>query len=207
MFVIPVINEAEFGEVLKKIKIAAKFSPWLHFDIADGKFTNHKTWDNPKDLVNLKSNIEIHLMVENPEIVVKDWVEAGVKRIIFHLEAINIWKFNFHREVELPKIEIGVAINPETPAENLTPYLKEIKFVQILAVKPGPGGQKFQPAVLEKIKFLKKNYPDVIIEVDGGINLENAKLAKEAGTDIIVSASYIFGSSDPRKAYQALTAI
>lgn len=203
MLVIPVINEAEFGEVLKKIKIAERFSPWIHFDIADGKFTTHKTWNDPKDLqlttYNSKLNFEIHLMVENPEAVIKDWVEAGAKRIIIHLEAINIWEFNSHI-----LCEIGLAINPETPVEDLIPYLKDFKFVQILAVNPGPGGQKFQPAVLEKIKFLKKIYPDVMIEVDGGINPENAKLIKEAGADIAAVGSYIFRNIDPKKAFEQL---
>jgi ribulose-phosphate 3-epimerase len=220
MLVIPAINEVEFPEVLKKIKIAKTFNSWVHLDIVDGKFAKNKTWNKPEELkkfqvssFKFQVNIEVHLMVENPEAVIKDWVSAGVKRVIIHLEALlnmgksdlpNITQFS---EVGFPEIEIGIAINPETPAEKLTPYLDSVKFVQILAVKPGLAGQKFDKKVLEKIKFLKKYYPDVIIEADGGINLETAKLAKETGADIIVSASYIFGSSDPRKAYQVLAAI
>lgn len=219
MQVIPAINEVKFSEVLKKIGIAATFSSWIHFDIVDGKFAKNKTWDNPEEFikflevrppeinVNIRRsnlpNIEVHLMVVNPEKVINDWIKAGAKRIIVHLEAINIREW----EVGLPKFEIGLAINPETPVENLTPYLDRIKFVQILAVKPGLAGQQFDKRVLEKIKFLKKNFPDVIIEVDGGINLKTAKLVKEVGTDIIVSASYIFNAPNPQKSFEELQKI
>jgi len=212
MLVIPVINEIYFSEVLKKIKIATQFSRWLHFDIADGKFTAHRTWGSPEELerlkienCKLKIDFEVHLMVENPEALIKDWLAAGAKRIIVHLEKFNLSKFNFDRDFF--DREIGLAINPETPVKKLIPYLDKIKFVQILAVQPGLGGQKFQSVVLEKIKFLKKSYSDVIIEVDGGVNLENAKLIKEAGADILAAGSYIFKNSKPEKAYQELTLI
>jgi ribulose-phosphate 3-epimerase len=200
MIVVPVINESDFKEVLKKIKIAEKFSPWIHFDVADGKFTAHKTWNNFKDLKNLKANVEIHLMAESPETIIKDWIEAGVKRIIFHLESMPA-------NLKMRNIEMGLAVNPETPAKDLTPNLDKIKFVQILAVAPGVGGQKFQPMVLEKIKFLKKNYPDVMIEVDGGINLENVKSIKEAGADIIAVGSSIFKSPNPQKVFEEFSKI
>ena len=202
MFVIPAINEIEFLEVLKKIKIAKTFSSWVHLDIVDGKFAKNKTWSNPLELSavshQLSANIEAHLMVETPEAVIKDWVAAGAKRIIFHLEAMN------GNEAPIPEnnVEIGISINPETPVEDIVPYLKDFKFVQILAVKPGLAGQKFDEKVLEKIKFLKKYDPNVIIEVDGGLNLETAKLVRGAGADIIVSASYIWGSPNPQKAYE-----
>lgn len=233
MIVIPVINEVEFSEVLKKIKIAETFSPWIHFDIADGKFTQNKTWDNPEEFikflevrppeidVNIRRsnlpNIEVHLMVENPEKVIEDWVKTGAKRVIVHLEAVNMGKSDLQklrniREVGLLKIEIGLAINPDTPVENLIPFISPLpfcervrgKFVQILAVNPGLAGQKFDRRVLEKIKFLKKHFLDVIIEVDGGINPETAKLVKEAGADIIASSTYIFGNPNPQKAYHEL---
>jgi len=228
MFVIPAINEVKFSGVLKKIGIAETFSPWVHLDIVDGKFAPNITWNNPEEFikflevrppeinVNIRRsnlpNIEVHLMVENPEAVIKDWVKAGAKRIIVHLEALNMGKSDLQklrniREVGLPKFEIGLAINPETPIEKIAPYLDRVKFVQMLAVKPGLAGQQFDKRILEKIKFLKKHHPDVMIEVDGGINLETAKLAKEAGADIIVSASYIWGSQNPQKAYQELASI
>ncbi len=209
MLVIPAINETEFGEVLKKINIAGKFSRWIHLDVVDGKFAANTTWNNPGDLKAInsepKANIEVHLMVENPEAAIKDWVSAGVKRIIISLEAIGE-KLSLPQEL-MNNFELGLAINPETPVEDLLPYLEDSKFVLVLGVNPGLAGQKFNEKILEKIKFLKNYYPGVIIETDGGINLKTAELAKEAGADIIVSASYIFGSPNPQKAYEELSSI
>lgn len=215
MLVFPAINEIEFSEVQKKIELAKKFVPadeWIHLDVVDGKFASNTTWNNPDDLKsaigNQQSaiNFEAHLMVENPELVIGEWISAGVKRIILSLEAIIDKGQSF-----LPKTEaypeMGLAINPETPVESLLPYLENFKFVLILGVNPGLAGKKFQESVLEKIIFLKKYYPDVIIEADGGINAETAKLAKEAGADIVISASYIWGSENPEKAFQELSSI
>lgn len=209
MLAIPAINEIEFSEVFKKINIAGEFSRWIHLDVVDGKFAANTTWDNPEDLNNSQLttnnsqlNIEVHLMVENPEAVIKDWASAGVKRIIISLEAIGE-KLSLPQDL-MNNFELGLAINPETSVEDLLPYLENFKFVLVLGVNPGLAGQKFNENVLEKIKFLKNYYPGVIIEADGGINLETAKLTKEAGADIIVSASYIFGSPNPQKAYEEL---
>ena len=235
MLVIPAINETEFSEVLEKINIVSKFSRWVHLDVVDGKFAPNITWNNPKDLISnflrqsresstksgqfpiSKLNIEVHLMAENPEAAIKNWVSAGVKRIIISLEALlNIGKSDLTNitqflEVGLPKFEIGLAINPETPVENLIPFIsinqRPIKFVLVLGVDPGLAGQKFKDNILEKIKFLKTYYPGVNIEADGGINPETAKLIKEAGADIIVSASYIWENQNPERAYQELAAI
>ncbi|MEE8131899.1 MAG: ribulose-phosphate 3-epimerase [Candidatus Paceibacterota bacterium] len=210
MQIIPAINCSDFNCVKEKLEKVAEFSDWVQLDIADGKFTNYKTWSKTEELQELRSknyelgklNLEIHLMIEEPEKVVGDWVKAGVKRIIVHLEAIDSG-FIIH-DSRFKNIEIGLAINPDTPVEKLVPYLDGIKFVQILAVNPGLAGQKFQPNVLDKIKFLKENYPDVKIEVDGGINLETAKLCKDAGADIVVSASYIWNSDNPKEAFEKL---
>ncbi|MFA5084312.1 MAG: ribulose-phosphate 3-epimerase [Candidatus Paceibacterota bacterium] len=207
MLVIPAINEVNFEEVLKKIDIAGRFSRWVHLDVVDGEFAANTTWNNPGDLkaVNSgpKADIEVHLMVEHPETVIGDWASAGAKRIIIHLEALGGKEFKPAAE----SIEMGLSINPETPVEDLLPYLENFKFVLILGVNPGLAGQKFEEEVLEKIKFLKNYYPGVIIEADGGINLETAGLVKEAGADILVSASYIWKSQNPEQAYKELTAL
>ncbi len=193
---------------------------WAQIDVADGKFTPHITWNNPEELRKLLSVrvgprevrvsprfVEVHLMIEEPQNVIDDWLKAGVKRIIVHFEAVKnssdiIFIF---RKCEAAGVEFGLAFNSDTPAEKILPYLDKIKFVQILAVDPGLSGQKFQPQVLDKIKFLKSNYPDVIIEIDGGINLEIAELCKEAGADILVSGSYIWNSSNPKEAFKKLS--
>lgn len=100
-----------------------------------------------------------------------------------------------------------LAVRPETPAEKLMAYFKKVSEFQVLAVYPGPSGQKFQTLVAKKIKFLRHEMPNATIEVDGGINEETAKLAKSFGADIAVSASYIFNSSDPKEAYEKLSLV
>ncbi|MEK7624472.1 MAG: ribulose-phosphate 3-epimerase [Patescibacteria group bacterium] len=213
MLVITAINEVELGEILKKIEIAQTFSSWVHLDITDGKFVSNITWNNPEELkkrqassVKRQVNFEVHLMVESPEDVIKSWILTGVKRIVIQIEAIDSDKARSVLEAA-GNVEIGLAVNPETPIENLFPYLENFKFVLVLGVNPGLAGRQFNEKVLEKIKFLKNYYPNVIIEADGGINLETARLVKEAGADIIVSASHIWGSSNPQKTYNELAAV
>ena len=225
MQIIPAINCLDFECVKEKLKKTAEFLPaggWIQLDIADGKFTSHKTWSNPEELSLLITqysllNLEVHLMVEKPEAVIEDWVKAGAKRIIVHLEALDTREFSRIWPQISQMAEIGLAVNPDMSVEKVIPYIsanqqkigvnQRIKFIQILAVDPGASGQEFQPLVLNKVKFLKKNYPDVIIEVDGGINLETAKLCKEAGADILAAATYIFDSPDPKEAYKVLSSL
>lgn len=228
MQIIPAINCENFECVKEKLQKIKEFgAEWIHIDIADGIFTPHKTWNNPKNLSNIKSelsdvNLEIHLMVENPEEAIDGWIKIGVKRIIVHLEAIqnsateksdndDMDVFNFILEKCAAKnIEFGLSINPDTSVETLISYLDKIDIIQILAVNPGLSGQKFQAPVLEKIKFLKElkeNYLDTIIEVDGGINLETAKICQAAGVDILVVASFIFNNQNPKIIFEKLKTI
>lgn len=216
MRIIPAINCQDFNCVKDKLQKAGEFgAEWVQIDIADGKFTKHKTWNNPKNLSDVRGqlsdvNIEIHLMVENPFDVIDEWIEAGAKRIIIHCEAMEFPILIRQLANKFKKnIEIGLAINPNTPVESLMIYLPDesVKFIQLLAVEPGLSGQKFQPQVLDKIKFLKKNFPNVIIEIDGGINPETAKICKEAGADILAVGSYIFDDPNPLIIYNKLTAV
>lgn len=229
MKIIPAINEADFSKVKEKLLKAAGFSDWAQIDIADGKFTPHKIWNNPDGLKKsqvpspkFQVNIELHLMVENPQDAIDGWLKTGAKRIIVHFEAIknsaagnpdndesDIINFILAK-CETAGAELGLAINPDTPAEELLPYLDKIKFIQILAVNPGLAGQGFQKSVLDKIKFLKEldgEYINIIVEVDGGINLETAKLCKQAGADILASASYIWNSENQKAAFEELSAV
>lgn len=227
MQIIPAINCENFECVKEKLQKAAEFMSadgWIQIDIADGKFTSHKTWNNPRDLIDLQLttnnqqlNIEIHLMVKNPEDVIDNWIETGVKRIIVHYEAIREEATHNENNDETDiinfilgkcanqDVELGLAINPSTPVENIIYHLDRVRFIQLLAVDPGLAGQQFQAITLQKIKFLKENpYSEVIVEIDGGINLETTKLCKEAGADILVSASHIWNSGNPEIALKEL---
>lgn len=224
--VIPSVNCSNFECVADKFNRAKAFLPedgWLHVDVADARFTYGRSWDNPLELKKLfdagaKFNVEVHLMVEEPEKVVEDWLKAGAKRLIIHLETMQDGRVHSDGEVDqmtpldyishLAKkygAEVMLAINPGTPVEMLKPFLKTFSFFQILAVIPGPAGQPILPIAYEKIKFLRANAPNAKIEVDGGINLETGKKAVAAGANILVAASHIFGSSDPKKAYTELS--
>jgi len=215
MKVIPVINCQNFDCVKEKISQATDLgATWIHIDIEDGKFLTAQTWNNPQELKEFLltthyslPTTEIHLMVENPEEVLEEWIAVGAKRIFIHSEAIsNIDKF-IDIVKKNKKTEFGVAIKPETEAKELLLYSKFINLFQILAVNPGPSGQKFNPSILEKIHFLRTNLPNAKnakIEVDGGINKETAKLIKIAGADIIVSSSYIWNSENPKETYEEL---
>lgn len=214
MTIIPAINckniECVREKVLHATELFESSDCWVHIDVTDGKFTSHQLWNNPRELAEMQTGayklpcyMEIHLMVQEPESVIHQWIDTAAQRFIVHLEALKPEKHSyFLEEVGYPRIIL--AIKPETPVEALVPYLAEFKMVQLLAVNPGQSGQLFDPAILDKIKFLKKNYPDVKIEVDGGINLQTAQLIKDAGADIAVSASYIWESPSPKEAYRAL---
>lgn len=196
MQLIPTINEQSFEKVKEKITIVENLVDMIQLDIADGKFVSYKTWDNPEDLISLNGFVqfEIHLMVDSPEKIIERWLKIPtVKRVIVHVETIT--EKNFAKIYVLTnqyQKELGLAIESKTPWEALEPYLTSIKFIQVLAVSAGPAGQTFEFHNLEKIKFLKIKYPNLIIEVDGGVNNDTAPLIKAAGADIICSSSYLF---------------
>lgn len=206
MQVIPVINVTTFEEIREKIKLVEKYVDLVQIDVADGILTPNKTWNNPEDLLQLETsvNIEAHLMLKNPERVFNDWAKiSSIKRILVHLEATDAIERIFNLVEQYDK-ELGIAINLETPVEKLAPYLNRTNFFQILAVQPGLASQNFNMAALDKIKALKALKNDVIIEVDGGITIDNAKLIKKAGADILASASYIFNNSNVKEAIESL---
>ena len=229
MKIAPSINCPDFACVSHKFLNARQYFPkdtWLHIDVADARFTYNKSWGNPEELKKLfekhpefEFNIEVHLMVEEPEEVVKLWMDLPIQRIIVHLEAI---KDNRYRKKKMTpehviesivkrcvsrRIEVMLATNPETDLEKEKGYLEYFTAHQVLAVRPGPAGQNFLIGALDKIKFLRDQFPNATIEVDGGINLETAKLCKEAGADILVAGSYTFKSDNPKQAYEELTEV
>ncbi|MBI2594850.1 MAG: ribulose-phosphate 3-epimerase [Candidatus Colwellbacteria bacterium] len=213
--IIPAINYRDYEEAAVAAKKISEFSEWAHIDVGDGVFTPNVSWGNLEEFSHLASELpllrfEVHLMVVNPEEVIEQWFKAGAERVIVHFEAMT----DPHRILEVAlkyrsptAIDGGrvmLAINPGTSAEELVPYLNSFPGFQVLAVPPGPSGQKFNESVLEKMKFLREKAPNAIIEVDGGINPETAELVREAGANILVSGSYIMNSPDPKGAFQAL---
>ena len=203
--IIPSINAATFVEVRKLIKRVEPHASWCHLDVTDGMFSKHLTWHDPAELPLLDTtlNVEVHLMIQEPEKVIDQWLVYPIKRVIVHLEASKDIDFIIHRCREAG-IELGLAVRPETFWGLLVPWAKNIHFMQLLAVNPGPSGQQMSEEIVDKIAHLRESCPACIIEVDGGVNPETAKRAREAGADFLVSAGYIFSHSDIGSAIKEL---
>ena len=203
--VIPSINVPTFEEAQERIAKVEPYVKWCHLDITDGVFSKHLTWHNPADLVELQTELkaEAHLMVVEPEKAIEQWFVEPVKRIIVQLEAVKDTDFIIQKCREAG-IEIGIAINPETFWGKLQPWCGKVDLFQILAVKPGPSGQKIDEGSFDKIAHLHQNCPGSIIEVDGGIKPDTAKKAIKAGAQLLVAGAYIFNHQDIATAIEEL---
>jgi len=215
--IIPTILVKSFDEVKQRIKQVEKFVDWAQLDIMDGVFVDNETWREPKDLkkINTKLKLEAHLMVNKPEEVMDNWLEV-VDRVIVHFESkITNRELGIReliKKVHKKGKQIGLAINPETSIEVIRPYIStkrsdqpfqpstNLDLVLIMTVQPGWGGQKFLDWTLNKIKALRKIWPNGNIEVDGGINPAAAKKSIKAGANLICAGTYIFGSKNIEKA-------
>lgn len=178
-------------------KIDNTKSDYIHLDIMDGKFTENKTWtfSEIKKIVSYsKLPLDVHLMVEKPEKYIEDYAMMNTAYLTFHYEAVK----SVDKIIELIKnygLRVGISICPETEVDVLFPYLQKLDQVLIMSVVPGKSGQSFIENSPEKIKRLKEEIINqnskCIISVDGGINEETGLICKEAGCDMLVSASYI----------------
>ncbi|NQV17041.1 MAG: ribulose-phosphate 3-epimerase [Armatimonadetes bacterium] len=200
------ILTANFNNLQQEIlKIQNAEADILHLDVMDGHFVPNLTFGLPiikqiKDIS--KIPVDVHLMVSNPQNYLETLADWGIKYVSIHQEVVH----HLHRQISVlksKKVKAGIALNPATPIETILPILPELDFVLLMSVNPGFGGQKFLPLVYKKIIELK-NFaasinPDLEIEVDGGVNKDNASKLVKAGADILVSGSYIFGSTDYKK--------
>lgn len=208
MLVIPVINCLDKDCVRERLKVIESFdSDWVKFDISDGKFNPITTWNSP-ETINTNLNIEVHLMVEDVMSELVKWLVIGKVRPIVHIESSG---FDINKVQSLCaeyESDLMLAIKSDTSLDDLFYYLSKkdntIKYVQFLAVHPGKSGQEFQEHILERIKKTKQKFPNVIIEIDGGINKEISQKIKEAGADIAVASSFIFNSDNPNKSFNEL---
>ena len=170
---------------------------YIHIDIMDGKFVENKTWTygEIKKIVSYsRLPLDVHLMVEKPERYIEDYAMLNTSYLTFHIEAVK----DVNEMIDNVKnygLKVGIAINPETPSNELFPYLKDIDEVLVMGVHPGKSGQSFIETTPDKIKEIKDEITrqnlNTIVSVDGGINDETALLCKEAGVDMLVSASYL----------------
>jgi len=203
--VIPAINVNSFEELELRLKLVEPYTDWAQIDVSDGTFTKLTGWHQASDLLQLHTplKIEVHLMIDQIEERVDEWLIAPVSRVVFHLEASKDPHFVIKKCRDAGK-EVGIAIGPDTSWTRLVPFYNRVDLFQILAVYPGPSGQKFSESSFAKISDLRKNCPDAIIEVDGGINKNVAKRAHKAGANIVNAASYIFNSDNIKKSIEDL---
>ncbi|MFH1326474.1 MAG: hypothetical protein ABIH48_03320 [Candidatus Falkowbacteria bacterium] len=196
MKIIPAINADNFNEIKDKIKLIEPYVDWVQLDVADNTFTNNTIWHNPKDLFDLQTNlnIEVHLMINDIESRVEEWLIPQVKRVIFHIETAKDSNLVIEKIKKAGK-EPGMAVGPDGSWTDVAHYRGKVNFFQILGVKPGLPGQKMDENVYENIKELKKFCKSCIIEVDGGVNVDNSKALMEAGADILCAASTIFNGN------------
>lgn len=208
--IIPAINAEDFHEVTDKLRKVKGEARWVHIDVADGTFTKNALWHHAKDLKEFRNsesmlpNIEVHLMIENPEAAIADWIQAGVKRIIVHAETIK--DFNgIKRMCDETRVFLMIAIAPDTPASLLDQYFnKNIVGFQVLSVHPGTPGQLFIESGYDKIRYIREKCPLCDIEVDGGVKAGIAKKCREAGANLFVSASAIFNAETVRQGVEDL---
>ena len=199
---------SEFQMICEYAKEMQGVSDFLHCDIMDGKFVPKVTYDHQL-VSNINQNslimLDVHLMCEEPLNQIDEYIKAGANIITIHYEAFNDKNdiIKALDKIKKAKVLAGLSIKPETPVSDVKIYAHDFDVFLVMSVEPGMSGQKFMPEALEKIRQLDQlrqandyTYP---IEVDGGVNGDNAAKIVEAGADILVSGSYVFKSHD-RKA-------
>ena len=190
---------------VEKIKNCVDF---IHVDISDGNFVDAELLDieTCNELHRRFPSLvkDYHLMVQNPRAWLKRVCGAGGSSFIFHIEAANDRRYQqiLIEEIKRESLKVGVALNPETPVTEIAHLLEDVDIVQLMCVKPGMSGQKMKKEALNKIAFIRRKKPGLVIQVDGGIDADAIKNC--AQVDRCIAGSYIFHAESPRQAVEAL---
>lgn len=202
--IVPAILVKNVEELKERVREVEPYVNRIQLDIMDGKFVPNVTIQ-PEDISSFKTKLmkEAHLMVEDNEKYVDDFLDLGFDMIIVHVESCKYIP-RIIKKVKARGKKIALAINPPTPLSAIKDYLDDLDMVLIMSVNPGFSGQGFLPEVLPKIKELRQMRKNLDIEVDGGIKPGNAKLVAEAGANILVSCSGVYGHENKKEAINLL---
>lgn len=205
VLIAPSILSADFGHLHRDcIMVNESDADWFHVDIMDGVFVPNISFGFPvlKSINNAaKKPLDVHLMIVDPDRFITEFAKAGANILSVHYEACT----HLHRtvsEIKNQGMKAGVAINPHTPAVVLSDIITEIDLVCVMSVNPGFGGQKFIQNTFSKVAELKElilsKNSGALIEIDGGVTLENAKQLATAGADVLVAGNTVFSAADPQ---------